>query len=75
MIDFYDPEFDEIFTIDTSNKTMMDMYKRRFFEQEKIKKEIFRKSFVDVINIVTGSQYDIELAKFFATRKKRRVLG
>ncbi len=75
MIDFYDPEFDEIFTIDTSNKTMMDMYKRRFFEQEKIKKEIFRKSFVDVINIVTGSQYDIELAKFFATRKKRRSLG
>ena len=75
MIDFYDPEFNEIFTIDTSNKTMMDMYKQRFFEQEKIKKEIFRRSFVDVINIVTGSQYDIELAKFFATRKKRRALG
>ncbi len=75
IIDFYDPEFNEIFTIDTSDKKMMDMYKRGVLEQEETKKEIFRKSFVDVINIVTGSQYDIELAKFFATRKKRRMLG
>ena len=54
---------------------MMETYKQNVIKQEKTKEEIFRKSFVDVINISTDSQYDIELTKFFATRKKRRIMG
>lgn len=75
MIDFYDAENDEIFTIDTSSKKMMDLYKKQVAKHEEEKKDIFRKAFVDVINISTDSQYDIELAKFFATRQKRKMLG
>lgn len=74
MIDFYDPEMNEIFTIDTSNNKMMEMYRRQVAKQEEEKKEIFKRSFVDVIDIVSGSNYEIELAKFFSTRKKRRML-
>lgn len=74
MIDFYDPEDNEVFTIDTSDNKMMEMYKKQIMKQEEEKKEIFRRSFVDVIDIVSGSKYEIELAKFFSTRKKRRMM-
>lgn len=75
MVDFYDFEYDKVFTIDSYNKNMMNKYYKKMAEFNSDKLEIFKKSNVDVINIINGVPYLPELIKFFNNRHKRRVLG
>ena len=75
LVDFYDFEFDKIFTIDSSNKNMMNKYYKKMAKFNLDKLDIFKKSNVDVINIINGVPYLPELIRFFNNRHKRRVLG
>ncbi len=75
LVDFYDSEYDKVFTIDSSNRNMMGKYYKKMAEFNLSKLEIFKKSNVDVINIINGVPYLPELIKFFNNRHKRRVLG
>lgn len=75
MIDFYDAEYNKVYTIDSSSKKMMKAYYARMEELENNKKEIFQKSSVDVINLTTGETYLPQLVKFFSNRQKRKMLG
>ena len=73
LVDFYDFEYDKVFTIDSSNKRMLDMYYKKITEFNLNKLEIFKKTNVDIINIVNGVPYLPELIRFFNNRYKRRV--
>lgn len=75
LIDFYDFEYDKVFTIDSSNKNMINNYYKKMAEFNSEKLDIFKKSNVDVINIINGVPYLPELIKFFNNRHQRRVLG
>lgn len=75
LVDFYDSEYDKVFTIDSLNKNMLNSYYRKIAEFNSTKMDIFKKSNVDVINIINGVPYLPELIKFFNNRHKRRVLG
>ncbi|MCR4662358.1 MAG: DUF58 domain-containing protein [Endomicrobiaceae bacterium] len=73
LIDFYDYEYDKVFTMDSSNKKMIDRYYKKMAEFNANKLEIFKKANVDVINIINGIPYLPELIKFFNNRHHRRV--
>jgi len=75
MIDFYDAEYNKVYTVDSSSKKMMKAYYERMEELENNKKEIFQKSSVDVISLTTGETYLPQLVKFFSNRQKRKMLG
>ena len=74
LVDFYDFESDKVFTIDSSNKNMIKNYYKKMAEFNSVKMDIFKKSNVDVINIINGVPYLPELIRFFNNRYKRRVL-
>ncbi len=73
MIDFYDPEKDKIFTIDSSDRRMITDYYSKIQYLDGERKKLFAKSSVDVINITTGSAYVPQLLKFFAARQKKSI--
>lgn len=73
LVDFYDCESDKVFTIDSSSKNMLNNYYKKIAEFSSTKLDIFKKSNVDVINIINGVPYLPELIKFFNNRYKRRV--
>jgi len=74
MIDFYDPEQNKFFTIDSSSKTMMKNYYNIFTRLDDERKNICKRSAIDSIELVVGRPYIAELAKFFNSRQKRRFL-
>jgi len=75
LVDFYDHEYDKVFTIDSSSKNMLNSYYKNMAKFNLSKFDIFKKSNVDVINVVNGVPYLPELIKFFNNRHQRRALG
>lgn len=75
LVDFYDVENDKIFTFDSSSKRMLGKYYKNIADFNSEKLDIFKKSNIDVINIINGLPYLPELIKFFNNRHQRRILG
>lgn len=73
IIDLYDKENHESFSIDSTNKTMLNDYYKKVAEFTQTKADLFRKAGVDCISIVNGLPYLPEIIKFFNSRHKRRL--
>lgn len=73
LVNFYDVENDKVFTLDSASKRMIGKYYKKMAEFNSGKLDIFKKSNVDVINIINGLPYLPELIKFFNNRRKRRL--
>lgn len=68
LLHLRDPETNEFFSVNSSNKTIREKYIKAVQKQEDELKERFRKMKVDLVNLQTDKPYVPELMKFFKFR-------
>ncbi|MCK4653000.1 MAG: DUF58 domain-containing protein [Candidatus Cloacimonetes bacterium] len=68
LLHLRDPETNEFFSVNSSNKTIREKYIKAIQKQENELKERFKKMKVDLVNLQTDKPYVPELMKFFKFR-------
>ncbi|MCK4312294.1 MAG: DUF58 domain-containing protein [Candidatus Cloacimonetes bacterium] len=68
LLHLRDPETNDFFSVNSSNKTIREKYVKAVQKQENELKERFRKIKVDLVNLQTDKPYVPELMKFFKFR-------
>ncbi len=71
VVDFYDPELEEVLTVDTSSKVFRKDYKLKVLEAAGQRDGVLKRSKVDRIDIVVGEDFTGPLIKFFKQRNLR----
>jgi len=70
LIDLYDLETGESFTVDTSNKKLVDEYKKLYFKLKKDREILFKKTNIDFIDLSTKYPIQKPLITFFKKRER-----
>ena len=72
LVDFYDPELDQVVSVDTSSARVRKQYQQAFAEVDQYFERSFAKSGTDKIRIPTHESYINHLMRFFKKREARR---
>jgi len=72
LVDVYDPETQQMMTIDTSSYQIREEYKKLWRNKQKAIDNIRQKLSIDSIKIYTGDSYISSLQQFFKLREWRR---
>ncbi|MEN6295181.1 MAG: DUF58 domain-containing protein [Chloroherpetonaceae bacterium] len=72
LIDVFDPETQQIITIDTSSYQIREQYKKLWTLKQKAIDNLRQKLSIDSIKIYTGDSYIAPLQQFFKLREWRR---
>jgi len=72
LVDVYDPETQQMMTIDTSSYQIREEYKKLWRNKQKAIDNIRQKLSIDSIKIYTGDSYIPSLQQFFKLREWRR---
>jgi len=72
LVDVYDPETQQLMTIDTSSYQIREEYKKLWRNKQKAIDNIRQKLSIDSIKIYTGDSYIPSLQQFFKLREWRR---
>jgi len=72
LIDIYDPETDQILTLDTSLYQTRAEYRKLWNNKQKAIDNLRQKLNIDTIKIFTGDSYIAPLQQFFKLREWRR---
>lgn len=72
LIEFYDPETNQEFLIDTSDAGLLKKYQQHAQDLFEQRQKLFRSIGVDFIDIRTDAPYDQVLFNFFRNRQRRR---
>ena len=76
LADVEDAESGRRMIIDTSDRRVREAYRRRRIEELEKRTALLRRIGVDLLEVSTGSPYDVPIMKFFQAREKRlRRLG
>jgi len=75
LVTLRDPETEELFTIDTSDKNLRHKYHTDSVNRFKTRKELFNSVGIDHIDIRTDIPYAKTLLSFFRMRERRKKLG
>jgi len=70
LIELSDLETGETFTIDTSNKKLVDEYKKLYIKTKKERENLFKKMNIDFIDISTKLPIQKPLIAFFKKRER-----
>lgn len=71
IVNFFDAETGKEFLNDTSNRSDLELYKKRKSDLSNKLKYLFRLNKIDSIKITTGEDYIKPLVQFFKIREKR----
>jgi uncharacterized protein (DUF58 family) len=72
LLNLKDPESGEIFTVNSSNKSIRERYKKLVQEQDEKLEKSFKSARIDLVTLYTDEPYAPELMKFFKLRIRLR---
>ncbi|MCL1826767.1 MAG: DUF58 domain-containing protein [Candidatus Cloacimonetes bacterium] len=72
IIDFVDPETGDLFTVNTLNPKLRQLYRDEVEIKNREMTEFFKKNNIDMVNLYTNRPYIKDLMKFFKLRAQKR---